>query len=87
MKRERIDLGGGTLIEAAMDQNGRYFIALNKNSSRLFNDPVEMRKWIGLPIKTPSRERYDAWIESLGVVKQDDASVEEDPTKNTKMVI
>lgn len=65
MKRERLYLSPTNIIETAIDQNGRYYIALYKNTSRLFRDPIEMRKWIGLPIKTPSREQFDDWIKSL----------------------
>jgi len=87
MKSERLNLGCGTLIETAKDLDGIYFIAMRKNSSRLFRDYKEMRKWIGLPVKTPSREKFDAWIESLGCVNTKESSVEVDPTKDTKTII
>jgi hypothetical protein len=87
MKIERLNLGCNNLIEAVRDQNGLYFIALYKNSSRFFQDYKEMRKWLQLAAKTPSRERFDAWIESLGCVDTGRAPEESDPTKDTKTII
>lgn len=65
MKPQHLDLGCGMLIEAQRDWNGLAFTAMRKGSARWFRDPVEMRRWLGLPPKTPSRERFDEWLASL----------------------
>ena len=42
--------------------------------------PVALRKWLGLPLKTPSREAFDAWIATLeesDAVKAKPPSVEQ----------
>lgn len=65
MKPQRLDLGSGMLIEAQRDWNGLYFTAMRKGSAQWFRDSVAMRKWLGLPLKTPGRERFDEWLASL----------------------
>ncbi len=79
-KAQRLDLGCGMLIEAHRDWNGIYFTAMRRGSARGFRDPVEMRKWLGLPLKTPSRERFDEWLASL------DSTPEEPPAAGGMVV-
>ena len=64
-KREQFHLPGGLPIETGVDWNGRWWVGYRKGSSRGFNCPKELRKWLGLPLKTPSREAFDAWIAKL----------------------
>lgn len=64
-KREQFYLPGGVPIETGVDWNGRYFIGYRKGSSMGFTCPKALRKWLGLPLKTPSREAFDAWIAKL----------------------
>lgn len=64
-KRERLHLSPHTIIETSRDWNGRYYIAYAKNASMFFRCPIELRKWLKLPAKIPSRESFDSWIASL----------------------
>jgi hypothetical protein len=64
-KREQFRLPGDIPIETGTDWNGRWFVGYSKGSSRGFTCPVALRKWLGLPLKTPSREAFDAWIATL----------------------
>ena len=65
MKRERLHLGPSTIIETGVDWNGRYYIAYTKGISIFLRCPKEVRKWLKLPVKIPSREAYDSWVASL----------------------
>ena len=69
-KRERLWLPGQVPIETGIDWNGRYFIGYSKGSSMFFRNAKELRKWLGLPLKTPSRDSFDAWINSLEAADQ-----------------
>jgi len=64
-KREQFRLPGGTPIETGIDNGQRWFVGYRKGSSMGFTCPVALRKWLGLPLKTPSREAFDAWIATL----------------------
>jgi hypothetical protein len=64
-KRERLHLSRYQSIETYRDWNGRLFIACSSNSSMVFRDAKTLRKWLNLPLKTPSREAFDSWIASL----------------------
>jgi hypothetical protein len=102
-RREQFRLPGGTPIETGVDWNGRWFVGYRKGSSMGFTCPVALRKWLGLPLKTPSREAFDAWIASLeeadtakeqGNLKPGLTSWgpeahqdEQDPALSTKMVL
>jgi sugar lactone lactonase YvrE len=65
MNAERLHLPGQMMIETNRDANGRYFIAYGKHASMFFRDAAELRRWLKLPIKTPSREAFDSWITSM----------------------
>lgn len=84
MKVQRLDLGCGMLLEAQRDDAGWSFTAMRRGSARWFRDPVALRKWLGLPLKTPSRERFDAWLAELQTPAA--AGPEVDPTADTRMV-
>jgi len=64
-KREQFRLPGGTPIETGVDSGQRWFVGYRKGSSMGFTCPKALRTWLGLPLKTPSREAFDAWIASL----------------------
>ena len=64
-KRERLHLSRYQSIETYRDWNGRLFIACSSNCSMVFRDAKALRKWLNLPLKTPSREAFDSWIASL----------------------
>ena len=79
-RREQFRLPGGTPIETGIDWNGRWFVGYRKGSSMGFTCPTALRKWLGLPLKTPSREAFDAWIATLeesDAVKAKPPSVEQ----------
>ena len=102
-KREQFRLPGGTPIETGVDNGQRWFVGYRKGSSMGFTCPVALRKWLGLPLKTPSREAFDAWIATLeeadtakgqGNMKPGLTSWgpeahadEQDPALSTKMVL
>lgn len=86
MKRQALDLGCGMLIEAQRDDAGWSFTALRRGSARWFRDPVALRKWLGLPLKTPSREQFDAWLAALNASSSSGEAEAADPTANTRMV-
>lgn len=65
MNPERLHLPGQMIIESNRDANGRYYIAHSKHASMFFRDAVELRRWLKLSIKTPSRETFDSWITSM----------------------
>ena len=65
MKRQRLHLSAHTNIETGVDWNGRYYIAYTQGASVFFRCSKEVRKWLKLPAKIPSRESYDSWIASL----------------------
>ena len=63
-RREQFQLPGMP-IETGVDWNGMWFVGYRRGSSMGFTCPVALRKWLGLPLKTPSREAFDAWIATL----------------------
>ena len=65
MKRETLHLQGGMSVETGRDFNGRFFIAYAKNASMFIRDHKELRSFLKLPMKTPSRESLDSWLASL----------------------
>lgn len=83
-RRHCLDLGDGMLLEAQRGDAGWSFTALRRGSARWFRDPVALRKWLGLPLKTTSRERFDAWLAELQAPAA--AGPEADPTADTRMV-
>lgn len=65
MKRERLHLPGGMTVETSRDWNGRFFIAYSKDASVFLRCEKELRRFLRLPLKTPSREALDSWLVSL----------------------
>jgi hypothetical protein len=65
MKRERLHLSVHTSIETGRDWNGRFYIVYSNNASVFLRCSKDVRKWLKLPSKIPSREAYDSWIASL----------------------
>lgn len=65
MKRETLHLQAGMSIETGKDWNGRFFIAYARNASVFIRCDKELRRFLKLPIKTPSRESLDSWLDSL----------------------
>ena len=102
-RREQFRLPGGTPIETGVDNGQRWFVGYRKGSSMGFTCPTALRKWLGLPLKTPSREAFDAWIATLeeADAAKDQGSLkasitswgpeahadEQDPALSTKMVV
>ena len=64
-KREQFRLPGGIPIETGVDNGQRWFVGYRKGSSMGFTCPKELRRWLKLPLKTPSREAFDAWVATL----------------------
>lgn len=69
-KRDRISLGGGISVETGPDWNGRYFVACRNGASVFIRDPAQLRAFLKLPAKTPSREALDSWLVSLDAIDQ-----------------
>lgn len=65
MKRERLHLGSGTMIETGRDWNGRFWIGHSKGCAMFFRDAKALRRFLKLPQGIPSRASFDSWIESL----------------------
>jgi hypothetical protein len=69
MKYQQLDLGGDMTVELYVEKwNGRVFIGYRKGISQMFADAKALRRFLQLPVKTPSRERLDAWLEGLDPV-------------------
>lgn len=70
MKREQLYLQSGMSVETGKDWNGRFFIAYARGGSVFLRDPKEVRSFLKLPTKTPSRESLDSWFASLSLSDQ-----------------
>lgn len=55
-------------VESYRDWNGRVFIGCRRGVSQLFSDAKTLRKFLGLPVKTPSREQLDEWLKQFDAV-------------------
>ena len=102
-RREQFYLPGGAPIETGVDSGQRWFVGYRRGSSMGFTCPTALRKWLGLPLKTPSREAFDAWIATLqeADTAKDQGSKEailtswgpeahadeQDPALSTKMIL
>ena len=62
MKRQRLDLRSGMLVERGRDWNGYFYIACAKGASVFIRDEKELRRFLKLPKGTPSRELLDAFL-------------------------
>lgn len=71
MKRERLHLQSGMTVETGKDTNGRFFIAHARGASMFLRDSAEVRKFLQLAAKTPSRESLDSWFASLGLADRE----------------
>lgn len=65
MRRETLHLQHGISIETGKDFNGRFFIAYSKGASVFVRDHKELKQFLKLPAKTPSRSSLDSWLASL----------------------
>jgi hypothetical protein len=65
MKRERLHLPSGMSVETGRDWNGRWYVAYRSGCSMLFREVRDLRGFLKLPVKTPSREALDSWLASL----------------------
>ena len=64
--RSFLDLGGSMTVESFVEKwNGRVFIGYSGGASAFFDSPKALRKFLNLPIKSPSRERLDQWLAGL----------------------
>jgi hypothetical protein len=70
MKRETLHLPGGMSVETGKDWNGRYFICYAKTASVIVRTDKEIKRFLQLPIKTPSRDSLDSWLASLAAADQ-----------------
>ena len=68
MKRPFLDLGSGMSVESYRDWNGRVFIGCRRGVSQLFGDAKTLRKFLGLPVKTASREQLDEWLKQFDAI-------------------
>ena len=99
--RSSLDLGGGMTVETYVEKwNGRVYIGYANGVSAMFAGPKELRRFLKLPAKIPSRERLDAWLDGLDpnyLEIPDSSQLQpaglgpvdhggEDPTKNTRMI-
>lgn len=64
-KRDRLWLPGQIPLETGLDWNGRWWVGYSKGRSQYFRCAKELRRWLKLPVGTPSRQAFDAWITSL----------------------
>jgi len=64
--RSFLDLGGNMTVESFVEKwGGRVFIGYTGGVSAFFDSPKNLRKFLRLPIKSPSREQLDAWLAGL----------------------
>jgi hypothetical protein len=63
--RSFLDLSGMTVETYAERWGGRVFIGYRKGVSQMFGDAKALRRFLQLPVKTPSRERLDEWLAEL----------------------
>ena len=64
--RSYLDLKSGMTVESFIEKwGGRIFIGHSKGVSAFFDSPKSLRKFLKLPVKTPSRDRLDAWLAEL----------------------
>lgn len=68
MKRDRLAISRFQSVETYVDFGGRVFIAYSSGASVMLRDKKELRKFLGLPLKTPSREALEAWFVSLDAI-------------------
>ena len=90
MKRQLIQLPTGMSVEAGRDWNGRFFVVYARGASVFVREVSELRRFLRMPKNIPSRERLDAWLDSLDPIAEEPT---EEPVAsgfgpdNTRMVI
>ena len=73
--REALNLDGGMRVETGQDWNGRFWIGYRRGCSMFFRNATSLRQWLGLPLKTPSRNAFDSWIASLEAAATETTSI------------
>jgi hypothetical protein len=69
--RSYLDLKSGMTVETFVEKWGkRVYIGHAKGVSAFFDSPHALRKFLKLPVKTPSREKLDAWLAEFDVPLQ-----------------
>ncbi len=68
MKRDRLAISRFQSVETYVDYDGRVFIAYSSGASVMLRDKKELRKFLGLALKTPSRESLESWLVSLDAI-------------------
>ena len=67
--RSFLDLGGNMTVETFVEKwGGRVYIGYTGGVSAFFDNPKALRKFLRLPVKTPSRERLDEWLKQFDAV-------------------
>jgi hypothetical protein len=80
MKRDRLAISRFQSVETYVDFDGRVFIAYSSGVSVLIRDKKELRKFLGLPLKTPSRESLDSWLVSLDAIDDERQNRKQQPS-------
>lgn len=74
--RSFLDLGGAMTVETFVEKWGsRVFIGYTGGVSAFFDNPKALRKFLRLPVKTPSRERLDEWLKQFDAVVDHETTV------------
>lgn len=68
MKRDRLAISRFQSVETYVDWSGRAYIAYSSGASVIVRDIKELRKFLGLASKTPSREAFESWLISLAAI-------------------
>ncbi|MFZ9655413.1 MAG: hypothetical protein ACO29V_07195 [Limnohabitans sp.] len=64
-KRTTLYLGDGMIVESDRDFNGRYYVALARGATQIFRQEKELRRFLKLPVGTPSRVALDDHLKEL----------------------
>lgn len=68
MKRDRLAISRFQSVETYVDFDRRVFIAYSSGASVILRDVKELRKFLGLAPKTPSRDALESWLVSLAAI-------------------
>ena len=80
MKRDRLAISRFQSVETYVDYDGRVFIAYSSGASVMLRDKKELRKFLGLPLKTISRESLDSWLVSLDAIDDERQNRKQQPS-------
>jgi len=76
--RSFLSLGNSMSIETYVEKwNGRVYIGFDGTTSMMCDSHKALRRFLKLPLKTPSREKLDAWL--AGFEPADTAGVQPEP--------